>query len=152
MIALPGLAITILIVLIGVGLTLLGLARFLRGIFETRLSNFLRFLNVIAGLLILILAMATLLFQTLVVLILIWMLAAALLILGLVGLLAGIFDKESPTWFRALLIVVGFITLVVSFLVFLLPALGELTLVIVLAWALILNGLTRIASAIVGTK
>lgn len=151
-IAQPGLTITILVVLIGVGLLLLGLARFLRGLFEIRLSNFLRFFNILTGLLILILALITLLFQALVVLILIWILAAALLVLGLARLLVGLLDNESPTWFRALLILVGLISLAVSFLLFLLPALGELTLVIFLAWVLILNGITRITNAIDVTK
>lgn len=151
-IALPGLTITILVILIAVGLILLGLARFLRGLFEEGLSSFLRFLNVIAGLLILVLALATVFLQALVVLLLIWILAAAILILGLVRLLVGIMDKELPTWLRTLLIIVGLISLALSFLIFLVPTLGELTLVILLAWALALNGVSRIINAIAGVK
>ena len=151
-ILLPSLAISTLILIVALGLLLLGLARILRAAFREEISSFFRFLNVIAGLLILVLALVVLLFQTLFVLTLIWILAIALVVLGIVRVFVGLIDKELPTWLRILVIVVGLITIVLSFLIFLQPSLGELTLVIFIAWTLLTNGITRIAKAIVGVK
>jgi uncharacterized membrane protein HdeD (DUF308 family) len=151
-IVLPGLALYTLILFISLGLFLLGSARILRAVFREGLSQFLRFLNGIAGIIILILSVSVLILQTLVMLFLVWILSAAFLVLGLVRILVGIMDKELLAWVRTLLVIVGLLTIGLSFLIFLQPALGELTLIIFLAWALVLNGITRIAYAIVGVK
>ncbi|MDO8056748.1 MAG: hypothetical protein Q6361_07800, partial [Candidatus Hermodarchaeota archaeon] len=95
---------------------------------------------------------AVLILQTLVMLFLIWILSAAFLILGLTRVIVALTDKELPSWVRTLLVVVGLVTIGLSFLIFLQPALGELTLIIFLAWALFLNGFMRIIKTIVDIK
>jgi len=151
-IAFPGLASSTLILLISLGLFLLGAARILRAVFREGLTQFLRFLNGVIGIIILVLSVAVLILQTLVMLFLIWILSAAFLILGFARVIVAITDNESPSWVRILLVVVGLVTIGLSFLIFLQPALGELTLIIFLAWALFLNGFMRIVKAIVDVK
>jgi uncharacterized membrane protein HdeD (DUF308 family) len=150
--AFPGLAISTLVLLISLGLFLLGSARILRAVFREGLTRFLRFLNGVIGIIVLVLSAAVLILQTLVMLFLIWILSAAFLILGLGRIIVAITDKELPSWVRTLIVIVGLVTVGLSFLIFLQPALGELTLILLLAWALFLNGLIRIAKAIVGVK
>lgn len=151
-VAFPGLASATLILLISLGLFLLGAARILRAVFREELTQFLRFLNGLIGIIILVLAAAVLILQSLVMLFLIWILSAAFLILGFTRVIVAITDNELLSWVRILLVVVGLVTIGFSFLIFLQPALGELTFIIFLAWALFLNGLMRIVKATIGVK
>ena len=149
-IAFPGLASSTLVLLISFGLFILGTARILRAVFREGLTQILRFFNGVIGISILFLSVVVLILQTLVMLFLIWILSAAFLILGLARVIIAITDKELASWVRTLLVVVGLVTIGLSFLIFLQPALGELTLIIFLAWALFLNGFLRIVKAVVG--
>ncbi|HTT72740.1 MAG TPA: hypothetical protein VMG99_01120 [Thermoplasmata archaeon] len=55
-----------------------------------------------------------------------------------------------PTWYRALAIVVGLISIALAFVVLLDPALGLLTLVFLLGFALLVIGIDRLASGVSG--
>ncbi|MFX1562066.1 MAG: DUF308 domain-containing protein [Promethearchaeota archaeon] len=142
------LAIQTLITIIAIGLILLGLARILRGFFSKILSDYLRTLNVAAGLIVLIGALVTILFPGLAIQLIIWVLAFALLVIGVVRLVIGGFGKAFPIWLRGLLIIIGIITIIFSVAVFVFQSLGELTLVILLSLALLSSGIGRIGKSL----
>lgn len=144
------LAIQILILSIAVGLTVVGFARILRGIFSKVLSDPIRALNVAAGLIIAIVALIPLLFPTLVVQLILLSLAFVLLLVGVIRVVNGGFGKALPNWLRVVLVVLGCITIAFSFGVFLFPTFGEATLALLLALGLLTTGLGRILKGISG--
>jgi uncharacterized membrane protein HdeD (DUF308 family) len=75
-----------------------------------------------------------------------------LLIHGIARVVIGGFAKVFSSWLRGLLVVFGLLTIVLSVLVFISPALGFLTLVIILSITFLLNGIARIVSGITGIR
>ncbi len=148
----PRLAILTLIFILSVVLLVSGIARILAGIFEKSLSDGLRAVNVGAGLLAFVLAVVALLYPQLATQVLIYLLSFALLLNGIARVVVGGFGDALPGWLRGLLMIVGLLTIIVSVVVFLYPALGFLTLVFLLSIAFMLNGIARIASGITGIR
>ncbi len=112
----------------------------------------MRAVNVGAGLLACVLAVVALLYPQLATQVLIYLLSFALLLNGIARVVVGGFGDALPGWLRGLLVIIGLLTIIVSVVVFLYPALGFLTLVFLLSIAFMLNGIARIASGITGIR
>jgi len=146
------LAILTLIFILSIALLIIGIARVIIGISAKYLSDGLRALNVGTGILALVVALVALLYPELATQMLIYLLSFALLINGIVRLVISGFAKAFPSWLRGLLAVVGLLTIVLSVIVFVSPAMGELTLIFLLSINFLLNGIARILSGITGIR
>jgi len=145
-------AIPTLIFVLSIALLIIGIARVFGGIFAKYLSDGLRAFNVGTGILALVIAIVAMLYPELATQVLIYILSFALLINGIARLVIGGFGKVFPSWLRGLLAVVGLLTIVLSVVVFVSPAFGELTLVLILSITFLLNGIARIVSGITGIR
>lgn len=61
-------------------------------------------------------------------------------------------EVKSPGWLRALDVIFGLIAIILSIVVLAYPELAILTLIFVLSFVFLLNGIARIASGITGTR
>lgn len=73
-----------------------------------------------------------------------WILIAGLLFMGLERIGQAIFNKETKTWRRIVRLILGLIFVLLAIIVFAIPNIGHNILVIVLAYAMILQGISRI--------
>lgn len=146
------LAILTMIFVLSIVLLVVGIARIFGGIFAKYLSDGMRAVNVGIGILALVLGAIALLHTDLTTQVLIYILSFALLLNGIARLVIGGFARLLPSWLRGLLTVVGLLTIILSVVVFVSPAFGELTLVLILSITFLLNGIARIASGITGIR
>ena len=151
-IALPTIAALYGIVLIfGFGLLFLGIQSLLRGFFARELPGWSRALNIIAGILAIILAVIPFTEPILGAVMVLWFMSFGLLFYGLSMLMLG-FAADVPGWYRALLIIFGFIMMIIAFQVIWYPLWGLLFLTIMLPLGLIFGGFQLIISAAIGAK
>lgn len=148
----PQLAILTLIFVLSLSLLVVGIARVLIGVFAKYLSDALRALNLGAGILALVLAIVAILYPGFATQMLIYLLSFALMLNGIARVVIGGFAKVFPSWLRGLLVVTGIVTITLSLAVVVFPALGFLTLVLLLSIAFFLNGIARIMSGITGIR
>jgi len=146
------LAILTLIFILSIALLIIGIGRVIIGISAKYLSDGLRALNVGTGILALVIAIVALLYPELATQMLIYLLSFALLINGIARLVISGFAKAFPSWLRGLLAVVGLLVIVLSVVVFVSPAMGELTLILLLSINFLLNGIARILSGVTGIR
>lgn len=146
------LAILTMIFVLSIVLLVVGIARIFGGIFAKYLSDGMRAVNVGIGILALVLGAIALLHTDLTTQVLIYILSFALLLNGIARLVIGGFARLLPSWLRGLLTVVGLLTIILSVVVFVSPAFGELTLVLILSITFLLNGIARIVSGITGIR
>lgn len=146
------LAILTMIFVLSIVLLVVGIARIFGGIFAKYLSDGMRAVNVGIGILALVLGAIALLHTDLTTQVLIYILSFALLLNGIARLVIGGFARLLPSWLRGLLTVVGLLTIILSVVVFVSPAFGELTLVLILSIKFLLNGIARIVSGITGIR
>jgi len=57
---------------------------------------------------------------------------------------------KLPTWYRAIAVIVGLITVALAVVVLAFPALGLLTLVFILGFALMVIGIDRVVAGVTG--
>jgi len=119
---------------------------------ERKAPGWLRILGIIFGLIAIVLSIVVLAYPELAILTLIFILSTALLIIGIARVVIGGFSKVFPSWLRGLLLGVGLLTIILSFVVFISPAFGFLTLVFILSIVFLLNGIARIVSGITGVR
>ncbi|NPD88803.1 MAG: hypothetical protein HGN29_08755 [Asgard group archaeon] len=112
-----------------------------------KLSFWMRLFNIIAGVIFLILAFIVIIDFGFATLTLLTLLSISLLILGLSRIGDGIFNKTQSWFIRILKIVVGTLMLPIGIIVIAYPSLGVDILIILLASALITNGVLRIMVA-----
>ncbi len=146
------LAILTMIFVLSIALLILGIARIFGGIFAKYLSDGMRAVKVGIGILALVLGAIAFLYTDLTTQVLIYILSFALLLNGIARLVIGGFARLLLSWLRGLLTVVGLLTTILSVVVFVSPAFGELTLVLILSITFLLNGIARIASGITGIR
>ena len=120
-------------------------------IFEAKLwSKSHRALYAVAGVLAVIIGVLVLAFPVLGMGTMIFLLAFALMVYGIVSLIvggsaaAGLVSK----WWRAVLIIVGVLSVIFSLLVIVFPAIGLITLVVWLSVSFLLNGIESIISGV----
>jgi uncharacterized membrane protein HdeD (DUF308 family) len=150
--AYPKLAILTLILILSIALLVIGIARVFGGIFAKYLSDGLRAVNLIVGMLALLLGTVAILYPQFATQMLIYLLSFSLMLNGIARAVIGGFAQLFPRWLRGLLLAVGLITITLSFVVAVFPAFGFLTLVFILSITFLLNGIARIISGITGFR
>jgi uncharacterized membrane protein HdeD (DUF308 family) len=146
----PGLAVFTLLFILSFALFFLGVARIAHGIAAKTWSKKHRILNAVGGVLALILGAVVLVFPGVGVGTLVFLLAFGLLAYGIVSLVVGGSGvaRLLPKWVRALLVIVGALSVIFSLIVLAFPAIGLLTLVVWLSVSFLLNGIESVISGI----
>ena len=147
-----GFVLTILAYTIGFGLLILGLSRVFAGIFGRYFAPWFRELNAGGGLISIILGIVILIVPQTLIGLLALLVAFALLIVGVVEIVAGGFAKHPPAWVRALIAIVGVVTVGLSVFLILDPPSAEISLAIIVAIVLIAVGLRDIVHGVTGHR
>ncbi len=148
----PDVARFTLILLLSVGLLFEGLRRISLGFRQKALSKKIRGLRIGIGGVIVLLSLIVMIMPGIGLQALIIMLALALFMQGLWRISHGLVVNKLSVSVRTAYIVVGFITLIFSGLALLNPGLAELTLVLLLAFVLLMNGIGSVLHGIFGIK
>jgi uncharacterized membrane protein HdeD (DUF308 family) len=146
----PGLSVITLLFLLSFALFFLGIARIVHSAKAKLWSKGLRALYAVAGVLAVILGAIVLAFPLLGMATLVFLLALALLAYGIVSLVIGGSAAASlvSKWKRALLVIVGVLSVIFSIIVLVFPSIGLVTLVVWLSISFLLNGIESIISGI----
>ena len=152
----PTATLAFIIYLIAFILMLGGIIRLINAYADEQLNNAKIITGFAVGLALIIISIVviiiTLLDPTYTISILLILLAIALLIMGIGGFMIGILSKGFELWFRIVLIVIGILTLIFSIIIFLFPTVGAVSLLILISVNLLINGLGRLLSGIVGPE
>jgi uncharacterized membrane protein HdeD (DUF308 family) len=148
----PGLGLVTLLFILSFSLIFLGIARIAGSVDAKLWSKSHRALHAVAGVLALILGFVVLAFPVLGFGTLIFLLAFAMLIYGIASLLIGgsMAAGLLPKWERALLVIVGVLSVIFALIVIGFPAIALVTLVVMLSVSFLLNGVESIISGIEG--
>jgi uncharacterized membrane protein HdeD (DUF308 family) len=137
--------------ILGIAIMLIGLTRIIIGIFEKRQTKWFRTFNIIIGILILPIGVIEVAGVIIGELILIDILALAILLLGIIGIVKGFEDKKKVNAYRLSIIIVGFILVGLSSTVLITDTVFTLTtnpLIYMLATAILILGLKRLIEGI----
>ena len=145
-------ALTILAYTIGLGLLVLGLSRVFAGIFGRYFAPWFRELNAGGGLIAIVLGIVILVVPQTLVGFVALLVAFALLIVGVVEIVAGGFAKHPPSWVRALFGIVGVLTVGLSVFLILDPPSAQFGLAVVVAIVLVAVGLRDIVHGVTGHR
>lgn len=148
----PNVAVDTLVFLLYFALLFIGTGRILIGALFKLLPRGLRIINIIAGLVLLGLAITVLVYQYpyFATAVLVSLLAFGLLINGLTRIIAGGSAKILPNWMRGLLVAGGVLTIILSIIVLVYPGVALLTLVFLLSIGLTWSGIDAIVSGATG--
>ncbi|HEV2119837.1 MAG TPA: DUF308 domain-containing protein [Candidatus Bathyarchaeia archaeon] len=145
-------ALTVLAYTLGIGLVILGLSRIFASAYGRYFAPWFRELNAGGGIIALILGSIAIIDPQLVIGFLSLLVAIALLVVGVVEIVAAGFARHPPIWVRGLIGVVGVLTAILSVLVILYPTLGQLALAIIIAVVLVAVGVRDITHGITGHR
>ena len=148
----PQFVLTTVVYVIGAGLVIGGLSRVGVGLFARIFSPAARGLNLGGGIIAVIIGIVVILDPSLGVGALIFILAAAILLVGVVEIVVGALGKHRPIWLRTLVVIVGVLTVILSALTVLDTALGQGLLAAILAVALVFVGVRDIVHGISGHR
>jgi uncharacterized membrane protein HdeD (DUF308 family) len=143
---------TVLAYTIGFGLLVLGLSRVFAGVFGRYFAPWFRELNAGGGLVAIVLGIVILIVPQTLIGLLALLVAFALLIVGVVEIVAGGFAKHPPAWVRALIAAVGVLTVGLSVFLILDPPSAEIGLAIIVAIVLVAVGLRDIVHGVTGHR
>ena len=148
--AMPGLAVLTLLFLLSFALFFLGIVRIVHSWDAKFWSKGHRALHAVAGVVAVILGAVFILFPGLGATTLVFLLAIAVLFYGIMSLVIGGSGVAGvlSTWRRALLVVVGALSVLLSLIVIAFPGVGLLTLAVMLSVSFLLNGIESIMSGI----
>jgi len=144
----PGLGILTLVLILSLVLLLLGVSRLGRGLSHHLYTKKHRALDIIAGILSIILGLIVLADPLLGASTLVLLLAVAAMIYGITTIVLGALAVRLSKWARGFLVVTGVFSVIFSFVVLDFPALGALTLIVMLTVSFLVNGIESIVSAI----
>jgi len=144
----PGFAVYTLVLLLSLAMIMIGISKLARGLSHRLFSKAHRVIDVVAGMLGIILGFAVLSFPLMGAVTLIFLLAIATMVYGIGSVVIGAMAGRLPKWVRALLVIAGLLAVVFSLIVFAEPAIGALTLIVILSVSLMVNGIESILSAI----
>jgi len=144
----PGLGVLTLVLILSITLLVLGVSRLARGLSHKLFTKGHRVVDVIAGVLSIILGLVVLADPVLGASTLVLLLALAAMIYGITTIVLGAVVAKLPKWLRAFLVATGILTVIFSFVVLGFPALGLLTLVVMLTVSFLVNGVESIVSAL----
>ncbi|MFW9986191.1 MAG: DUF308 domain-containing protein [Candidatus Odinarchaeota archaeon] len=142
----------ILILFFAIGLLFIGLMAIFRGIFSKDLPGWLRALNIIVGILIIILMPSPFFEPILTAFLLLWLFAFGLIFYGLTNLMLGFAAPDTPGWYRALLIIFGFLLMIFGFQVIWAPIFGLVLAVWFLCFGLIFGGIELLIAGFTGQR
>jgi len=145
--AIPGIGLYTLVLVLSFSMLFLGLSRLAAGISLKALGKGHRILDIIAGLLGIAIGIIVLLFPVLGVGTLVFMLAFATMIYGISSVAIGASASMLAKGLRALVVISGILAMILSFIVLAEPAVAILTLVFLLSFSFMLNGIESIVLA-----
>jgi uncharacterized membrane protein HdeD (DUF308 family) len=145
----PDWGVATLVIWLSVGLLFLGIRSIVLG-GHKGVSNGVKALSLIAGILSLILAVLVIAFPDYGALTLIWFLSFGLMVYGFGRMFLAYAVKVAPGWMRGSMVAVGVLDVILSVVVLLLPNESLLALVIILAVVLIVSGVEAIVSGAIG--
>ncbi len=148
----PQFVLTTLVYLIGGALLIGGLSRVGIGVFARIFNPAARGLNLGGGIIAVIIGVVVILDPSLGLGALIFILAGAILLVGVVEIVVGGLAKHRPVWLRAIVVIVGVLTVILSALTVLDAALGQGLLAAILAIALVLVGARDIVHGVSGHR
>ena len=143
----PDLVEATLVVTMAIGLFLIGVVRFGKGLTMSGLTVTSRAMKIISGVAAIALSLLSFVFSTLTVVVLITILTFAIMILGLSRIVVGYSERTLPSWMRLLNILGGGIVFFFGFFTAIFSDMGFFTLRIVIACVFIILGIVRIAAA-----
>ncbi len=139
-----------IVLAISIALLVVGLVRFAKSIFMTRLDTKARITKGSVGIAVILLSMAAVLFPDLTVTFLVSMMTIAIMLMGISRIVVGYVESELANWARILYIAGGVVVFCFGFLAALFPGVGFFTLVLLLSAAMITVGIIRIVSGLTG--
>jgi uncharacterized membrane protein HdeD (DUF308 family) len=148
--AFPGFALFLIPIWLSISLLFGGIDGVIVGAGARFLSKGGRAISIGLGALAIGLSVAVLAFPGAAVLTLSLLLSLALLFLGAGGIAKGVSEKRMPGWARAMLVVVGAISVAVAIPIMAFPVLGVPIVFALLATALIINGASFVVAGITG--
>ncbi|KXB08803.1 hypothetical protein AKJ56_00260 [candidate division MSBL1 archaeon SCGC-AAA382N08] len=149
-IMLPDVAIFILTTLLAIGLFVSGVRRIGFGLTQKKISSVIRVFRFSVGFVGVLLSLFVLFVPGIGTTFLLLFLAIGLLLQGVSRVSIGYVSKEASLGMRAFYLIIGLITLLFSAIVIVNPDLGLMTLVLLLAFVLLVNGIGSIFSALLG--
>jgi uncharacterized membrane protein HdeD (DUF308 family) len=145
-------ALTVLAYTLGIGLFILGLSRIFASLYGRYFAPWFREVNAGGGLIALVLGIVVIIDPQLAIGFLALLVAFALLVVGIVEIVAAGFAKHPPVWVRGLIGVVGVLTVILSIFVIIDSSLGQLSLAFIMAIVLVAVGVRDIAHGISGHR
>ncbi|OLS28421.1 MAG: hypothetical protein ThorAB25_18690 [Candidatus Thorarchaeota archaeon AB_25] len=138
--------------LLALALLLIGFARIVKvaTTSDEVMKSSSRVFNAVTGVVAIIAASYVFLFPLLTLLLTVAILGVALMVSGVTRLLMGVVEEELPLWARALLVIVGLLTIGLSLIAIAFPGYGFVVLTVILAFIFITNGFTRLVSGVTG--
>jgi uncharacterized membrane protein HdeD (DUF308 family) len=146
----PDAAVETLVFLLYIALMVTGFGRIIIGASAGFLSGGLRAVSIVAGLIAIVAAILALAYPNFGVAVLVSLFGATLLIVGLGRVIIGAMAKILANWVRASMIILGILTIILSIGVLIFPGVALLTLVFLLSFALVWNGLDAVISGVTG--
>lgn len=138
------------ILILGIAITVVSIPRLLAGLFDRRLTKPLKIFNFLVGLLIIPAGIIAIIWTTLDYLILIDILALAILMVGILGILQGVEDKSKVPIYRVIINLIGFILIGLAATVLIMDSIfTDLVIVSLLSTGLLIIGLRRLVEGIV---
>jgi uncharacterized membrane protein HdeD (DUF308 family) len=147
--AYPDWGIDTLIVLLSIGLFFVGI-RAIGVAADSSLSQGLKILSAISGIISLILAVVVLLYPGYGAAYLLILMSFGLMVSGFGRIFSASSLKATPSWIRGMIVVVGVLDIILSVVVLVMPGLALLTLAVILSVALIVSGVEMIISGAIG--
>jgi uncharacterized membrane protein HdeD (DUF308 family) len=144
----PGLGILTLALILSITLLILGISRLARGLSHELFTKKHRALDVIAGVISIILGLVVSADPMLGASTIVLLLAFAAMIYGITTIILGALVNRLPKFARGFLVLTGILSVIFSVAVLDLPALGLLTLVVMLTVSFLVNGIESIVSAL----
>jgi len=119
---------------------------------DYKMSKSLRAFEVVMGLVAITLSFIVLLLPDLAILSLIWLLIIALFVMGVRRIVSGLTGKKHQKWINIFRICIGIFALLLSAVALIVPGLAEQSLIILLAFGLLLFGFSDVFTGIYSKK
>ena len=152
LIAFPATALAAALILIATALIAFGIIRLLGGFLIQGLTLWSRVLSIVTGLLALVLGWGAIAYPALGLLTIVIYVAIVLLVAGFDRIVTGISASGSPGWVRLTQVIVGFLTLLLSAAIILLPLFGIEILVFLLSIEFFIFGIEAVATGLRGHR
>ncbi|MBU0496800.1 MAG: DUF308 domain-containing protein [Candidatus Thermoplasmatota archaeon] len=119
---------------------------------EIMVSKKLRAFEVVMGILAILLSFIVLVYPDVALLSLIWLLIFALIIVGVRRIVSGLMGKKHQKWLNISRVGIGILALFLAFVALVVPGLAEQSLILLLAFGLVLFGISDVFTGIYSKK